>query len=113
MKLLLDENISFKLSLQLQSLFPDSKHVGDLGLYGATDSELWDLAKYHGFTIVSKDDDFRQKAFLYGAPPKVVLLLVGNCSTKSIFRLLESHVENIKSFIVDTEVSLLILPSEA
>ncbi|MGE3326743.1 MAG: DUF5615 family PIN-like protein [Acidimicrobiia bacterium] len=32
-------------------------------------------------SIVSKDSDFRQLAFLYGPPPKVVWLQVANAST--------------------------------
>ena len=34
----------------------------------------WAYARDHGYTIVSKDNDFRQYAFLYGPPPKVLWL---------------------------------------
>jgi len=43
---------------------------------GATDAALWEYAKDHGFAIVSKDNDFRQRAFVYGAPPKVIWLSI-------------------------------------
>ena len=41
---------------------------------GATDAAIWTYARDHGYTIVSKDNDFRQYAFLYGPPPKVLWL---------------------------------------
>ena len=56
---------------------PDSAHVADLRLDTATDRAIWDYAGTHGYVIASKDTDFRQLAFLYGPPPKVIWLRVG------------------------------------
>ena len=50
----------------------------------ADDSAVWAYARQHGFTIVSKDGDFSGRSSLYGAPPKVIWLTVGNCSTGEI-----------------------------
>jgi len=36
MKLLLDENLSFRLIAALSDLYPDSAHVREVGLLGAT-----------------------------------------------------------------------------
>ena len=80
-KLLFDENVSSKLTSLLEDLYPGSAHVRDLGLSGASDNRVWEHAKANGFVIVSKDDDFRQRSFLRGAPPKVVWLQVGNAGT--------------------------------
>jgi predicted nuclease of predicted toxin-antitoxin system len=33
---------------------------------------------------VSKDTDFHQRSFLFGGPPKVVWIRLGNCSTEDI-----------------------------
>jgi predicted nuclease of predicted toxin-antitoxin system len=41
MKLLFDENLSYKLVRLLAHLFPDSVHVRDVGLKAADDSEVW------------------------------------------------------------------------
>ena len=84
MRLLFDENLSPKLVDLLEDDFPDSAHVYDLGLGGASDSQIWDQARADGFVIVSKDDDFRQRSFVEGAPPKVVWLQVGNAGTRPI-----------------------------
>jgi predicted nuclease of predicted toxin-antitoxin system len=48
---------------------------------GTTDASIWDYAKKHGFAIVSKDNDFRQRAFVYGALPQVTWLSIGNAGT--------------------------------
>lgn len=60
MKLLLDQNLSRSLLAELAPIFPDSAHVGALGLDTATDREIWAYAGEHGYLIVSKDSDFRQ-----------------------------------------------------
>ncbi|MHA7838025.1 MAG: DUF5615 family PIN-like protein [bacterium] len=72
MKLLFDENVSFKLAEKLADVYPESAHVRSVGLTGARDHDIWDFASAEGFTIVSKDDDFRQLSILRGAPPKVM-----------------------------------------
>ncbi len=72
MKLLFDENLSPRLVELLATEFPQSVHVETLGMCGTTDAELWEYAKTHEFAIVSKDNDFRQRAFVHGAPPKVI-----------------------------------------
>jgi predicted nuclease of predicted toxin-antitoxin system len=45
MKLLLDQNISFRIASKIQDLFPGSKQVRDLGLENSKDSFLWNYAK--------------------------------------------------------------------
>lgn len=70
MKLLFDENLSPNLISQLEVEFPLSQHVETIGLRGASDASIWIYAKSHDFVIVSKDNDFRQLAFLHASPPK-------------------------------------------
>ena len=69
MKLLLDENLSFRLAAQLEPAFPGSVHVDPVGLHAQADSAIWSFARDNSFIIVSKDDDFRQLSFLYDPPP--------------------------------------------
>ena len=58
MKLLLDQNISYKLVNRLADVYPESKHVRQVGLGEADDLTVWDYAKDNDFVIVSKDEDF-------------------------------------------------------
>jgi predicted nuclease of predicted toxin-antitoxin system len=112
MKLLFDENLSAKLVNLLTSEFPDSSHVELLKLRGSTDTTLWELAKQQDYTIVSKDNDFRQRAFLLGPPPKVIWLSIGNSRTSEIVKILKQNSSTIQSFSEKVEEGLLILEQE-
>ncbi len=109
MKLLLDENLSYRLVAQLALTYPDSQHVDLVGLHAQADSAIWKFASDHGFTIVSKDNDFRQLSFLHGAPPKVIWLSAGNATTETILGVLNNGRSMIEGFVRNPEQSLLIL----
>ena len=64
--LLFDQNLSFKLCLSLQTIFPGCRHVRENGLTRADDAAVWNFAAANGLIIVSKDQDFRQRALLFG-----------------------------------------------
>jgi len=66
-KLLLDQNLSPRLLRLLADIYPASAHVRDLGLAAADDETVWRYAGTEGFTIVTKDDDFRQRSFPSGS----------------------------------------------
>lgn len=110
MRLLFDQNLSRRLVSLLRAEFPDSSHVVLLGLDTATDRAVWDYAKANGFGIVSKDSDFGQLAFLYGAPPKVIWLRVGNQPTASVARLLREAKPTIADFDASPTEAMLVLP---
>jgi len=58
MKLLFDQNISYRLVKQIIELFPGSKQVRELGLENSTDIEIFDFAKRNDFSIVTFDSNF-------------------------------------------------------
>src|ERR1043166_2557813 len=103
MKLLFDQNLSFRLCQDVADLFPESSHVRLLGLSEATDRALWDYAKLQGFAIVSQDADFAEMAALLRSPPKVIWLRAGNQSTTTISAVLRRHVDLILAFETDNE----------
>lgn len=109
MKLLLDANISRRLIPRISETFPDSSHVGLLGLGDATDDEVWRYALDHDFIIVSKDEDFHQMALVSGPPPKVIWVRLGNCTTSDIEQALQAGHDTIMTFIEDEAGSFLIL----
>jgi predicted nuclease of predicted toxin-antitoxin system len=90
-KLLFDENLSYRLVRALQNTYPDSAHVRDLGLEGAADRLIWTVAAQGGYLLTSKDTDFYQRSLVYGAPPKVIWLRVGNGSTAAVAALLRER----------------------
>lgn len=110
MKLLFDENLSPKLPRLLADIFPDSTHVRDVGMKTADDPIIWDYARDNDFMIVSKDADMHDLSLVFGNPPKVVWLRLGNCSTRQVEALLRQEFDVIKLFYEDDFVSLLSLP---
>jgi predicted nuclease of predicted toxin-antitoxin system len=108
-KLLFDQNLAPRLVDAVADLFPDSAHVRSLDLHKASDAGVWDYAKEHGFAIVSKDSDFHQRSFLHGAPPKVIWVRLGNCTTRDVEDLLRTRSEAIVSFGGDPEAAFLVL----
>ncbi len=109
MKLLLDENLSDRVVARILDPFPGSAHIKAHGLLQADDSAIWSFARQHGYTLVSKDSDFYQRALVVGAPPKIVFLRVGNGPTTRIIHLLRSNVDQICALIGNPDASVLIL----
>ena len=109
MRLLLDQNLSPRLLSSLADLYPGSTHVREVGLATADDDTVWAYAGREGLVIVSKDADFHQRSFVRGAPPKVIWIRRGNCSTDEIAGLLRQfHVEMV-AFEQDLEATFLAL----
>lgn len=109
MRLLFDENLSPKLPRLLEAIFPNSVHARDCGLLGKTDDDVWAYARAHGFTIISKDSDFQQRSLLYGGPPKVIWLRIGNCSRNQLVEPITTRMREINAFAADSFETILIL----
>lgn len=109
MKLLFDENLAPSLAASLAPLYPGSAHVHALGLGSASDAAVWEHARDHGFTIVTKDADFHERSTIAGYPPKIVWIRRGNCSTEDIEAILRRHAEDLRNLAARREAGVLIL----
>ncbi len=107
MKLLFDQNLSFKLCLRLKDYFPNSEQVRLLGMAEASDQDIWQHAAAQGFIIVSLDSDFADMAALLGPPPKVLWLRCGNQPTAKIEQLLRERFPVIESFETEESTACL------
>jgi len=112
-RLLFDENLSPRLVAALNGAFPGSAHVDDVGLRGFPDNKIWEYARENGFTIVSKDTDFRERSAVYGTPPKVMSLAIGNAGTSAVIDLLLRARGLLLDFESDNEATAFILSGEA
>jgi len=106
-RLLFDEQLSEALVDTLASVFPGALHVRLLGRGGSPDSEVWELARTHACLLVTRDADFHRMSLLRGAPPKVVWLRLGNCTTAAIARVLTSHADDIRDFDAQSDATVL------
>ena len=109
MRLLFDQNLSHRLVSLLSAEYPGSEHVRDAGLNSADDRTIWEYASQKGLIIVPKNSDFQQRALLYGHPPKVVWVRLGNCSTASVLTLLRARQSDVAMFAADPMESFLVM----
>ena len=104
MKLLFDQNISFRIVRLLGNDFPGCSQVNKEGLKDAEDMDIWKYAKANHFTVVTRDIDFLTISMRLGHPPKIILLRIGNKSTEEIASLIIIKKELIIEFLQGTEM---------
>jgi len=107
MKLLFDQNISFRLVIAIRDLFPDAKQVKELGLENQSDRKIWEFARDNEYTIVTFDSDFFDYSLVWGYPPKIVWIRTGNKTTKQLETLIRESTLTIIHFLEDDEVTCL------
>jgi predicted nuclease of predicted toxin-antitoxin system len=106
---LLDENLAASLAPALSDLYPGSAHVSDFGLASTRDRAIWTYSGANGFVLVTKDEDFHQLSVLFGPPPKVIWIGLGNCSTADVAHLLRVRRADIVQFVEHQDAAFLAL----
>lgn len=108
MKLLIDENLSWRLVRILEMDFPEIIHVVNTPLQSASsDTLIWNYAIEHQYSILTNDDDFYLLSLKYSFPPKIILLKTGNQSTNYIASILIKHKVEIQQFLSNEELGVL------
>jgi predicted nuclease of predicted toxin-antitoxin system len=107
MKLLFDENISFRIVKRITEFFPDSIHISSIRPKISSDRLIFEYAKKHAYTIVTFDEDFQEIQSILGFPPKIVWLRMGNTSTTNVLQTLQRYFQEIKSMENDTDIGIL------
>jgi predicted nuclease of predicted toxin-antitoxin system len=102
-KLLFDQNISFRIIGKISHLYPEASQVRELGLENSSDLKIWEFAKKNDFTIVTFDADFFDLASLKGHPPKIIWLRIGNTTTENIANLFIEKQELITDFVLNPD----------
>ena len=111
MKLIFDENLAARLVHRLADLFPGSTDVTSVRLDSTSDTAIWEYAIANGYVIVSKDKDFGNLSVVKGAPPKVILVQLGNCSVQQIEDRLRRDAILIEEFVGHSPKGLLVIKS--
>jgi len=106
---LIDENLPPSLAVALRPLYPHSVHVRDVFLESSSDTEIWNYALANDLAILSRDSDFHQRSFVFGHPPKVVWLRIGNCSTSDLLAILRDRQSRIMQFFEESDSSYLVI----
>ncbi len=81
MKYLIDVNLPYYFSLWNTNQFV---HVHDINDEWS-DGKIWNYAKEHNLSIITKDSDFSNKILFAQPPPKVIHIRFGNLKMNSFF----------------------------
>jgi predicted nuclease of predicted toxin-antitoxin system len=100
MKLLLDENLSRRVIPFIQQNFPGSTQISLLQMEHSTDLEIWDYAKKYDYVVVTKDADFLDMSLLYGQPPKIIWLKIGNQTKAATISALQGNDAEIQRVLI-------------
>jgi len=107
-RLLIDANLSWRLTAILKDEFTEIIHVDHTDLEEASsDNNIWKYAQLNGYSIITNDEDFYLLAMDKGFPPKIILLRTGNQSTKYIAGIIVKHKTEIIDFLDNEEYGVL------
>lgn len=106
-KVLIDQNLSYRLTSRLTTLFTNVAHIKTLGLADADDAQIWNFAHESGFIILTQDSDFNDLCELKGWPPKIIWLRCGNRSTTELLEIIQQSATAIQSFLADASSGLM------
>ena len=97
MKWLVDAQLPPRLCTWLRERGEKSIHVSELenGLR-LSDENVWQYAKREHLIILTKDRDFFERSLVFGSPPQVIHVIVGNCSNERLFQILDSLWKDVK-----------------
>lgn len=108
MKILIDQNISFRLTALIQNVFPNTSHVKTLNLIDNPDFHIFMYARKNTFdAVLTLDEDFYNILLEHNAPPKVIWLRTGNCSTAYLAQIILKNAALIQSFSDDLTLDCL------
>jgi predicted nuclease of predicted toxin-antitoxin system len=107
MKLLLDENLSRRIVPFVQESYPDSTQVALIGLEQVSDTTIRQYAIANNFVIATKDADFYEMSLIYGQPPKIIWLKMGNQSKAATIKALLNNEAVIKKALIDDDKSCI------
>ena len=106
MKLLFDENISYRILPILKNHFEEVESVINIPSV-KENLEIWNYAKEMGFTIVTFDEDFYDWQLLRGYPPKIIWLRMGNTPTQPLAEKLIKEKAQIQRLTEDPNLGVL------
>ena len=84
MKFLIDAQLPPALAQWLREAGYDAQAVREVGLRDADDGAIWRHAQAQGLVIVTKDEDFAQRAQTGADRPVIVWLRIGNTSNAAL-----------------------------
>ena len=108
MKILIDQNISFRLIAHINQVLPNIHHVKTLGLINAPDYQIFRYARENNFdAILTLDEDFYNIVLAHGTPPKIIWLRLKNASVVTQAQHIMNNLLLIHHFFKDDKTDCL------
>ena len=100
MSLLVDNQLPVALARHIEASGWACIHVQDVGLGEAGDQVIWDYAKTHRLTIITKDEDFQALANRQDSiSPQVVWVRIGNCRKQALLVAFSRILPSLKELL--------------
>lgn len=94
MKVLCDVHISYKLVRFFKEKGIEAIHVNELpDKWFTKDSDINRYADLEGFTVISKDVDFKNSHFIQNTPHRLIRIALGNISNKDLITIFENYFD--------------------
>jgi predicted nuclease of predicted toxin-antitoxin system len=96
MKILCDVHISNKFVAFLNEKGIEAIHINNiLDKWYSKDSDICRFADINGFTVCSKDSDFKNSFFLQNTPRRLIRITNGNISNTELITIFEKNLNLI------------------
>ena len=99
MKFLIDAQLPPGLTQWLKERGHEAQHVEEVGLRNADDSEIWNRALTDSFIIITKDEDFVERAAHSKNSPRIVWLRIGNTTNAALKQWLITRFANVEELL--------------
>lgn len=105
MKFLIDAQLPPSLEAWFEAKGPEARHVVSLSSQEAPDAEIWDLAVFGGYVIVTKDRDFVEWARSRTPKARILWVRLGNMRREALQARLDAAWLELESVLAsDTTV---------
>ncbi|MFO1184296.1 MAG: DUF5615 family PIN-like protein [Bauldia sp.] len=102
-KFVIDAQLPPGLATRLVQAGCVARHVSEIGLVAATDTEIWDFASSNDYVLLTKDQDFAALSQRDRNGPAVVWIRLGNVTNQALWQALEPRLAEIVAAVMAGE----------
>jgi len=95
MRFLIDAQLPPTLARLIASHGQEAQAVRDVGLREASDDEIWAFALQGDWVVITKDEDFVDRAMRETSGPKVVWVRIGNSTNRVLLDCLDPLLPDV------------------
>ena len=88
MRLLVDENVSWRLAAYFRPQCEAVLHMRAIGLDESPDTSIWRCARQHGYNLLTKGEAFARPVLVETFPPRLVALQNAQVPVKALAKFL-------------------------